>query len=42
MMINFAVAIGVAQFTEKTPQTVRDLVDMIRLPTGASEAKDVH
>lgn len=39
MAINFAVAIGVASFTAKTPLEVRRLVDSIRVPRGAGEAK---
>ncbi|GLS26370.1 sodium:solute symporter family protein [Marinibactrum halimedae] len=37
-IVNFAVAIGVSQFTEEPPKHVRDLVENIRIPSGASEA----
>ncbi len=37
-LLNFAVAIVVARFTAPTPQGVRDLVDDIRVPTGAGQA----
>ena len=37
-LINFAVAFAVSQVTEKTPDAVRDLVDDIRVPTGAGQA----
>ncbi len=38
MAINFAVAIAVAKFTKPTPVEVQDLVDDIRIPTGAGVA----
>ncbi len=38
MVINFAVAIGVASVTAKTPVEIRKLVDSIRVPRGAGEA----
>ncbi len=38
MLVNFAVAIGVARFTDPTPSKVRDMVDDIRIPSGASIA----
>ena len=38
MVINFAVAFTVAAFTEKTPQSVRDMVERIRVPSGAGAA----
>ena len=40
MVINFAVAIGVASMTAKTPLEVRRLVDSIRVPRGAGEARE--
>ena len=39
MLINFAVAFGVAAITEPTPDRVKALVDNIRVPHGAGEAK---
>ena len=42
MLVNFAVAIGVARFTAPTPSNVRALVDNIRLPSGAGKASAVH
>ncbi|MEM9840439.1 MAG: sodium:solute symporter family protein [Pseudomonadota bacterium] len=39
MLINFGVAFGVAAFTAKTPQSVRDMVEQIRIPTGAGAAQ---
>ena len=41
MVINFAIAIGVASLTPKTPLEVRKLVDSIRVPRGAGDAQ-VH
>ena len=38
MVINFAVAFTVAAFTQKTPQSVRDMVEKIRVPSGAGTA----
>ncbi|MEO1015772.1 MAG: sodium:solute symporter family protein [Pseudomonadota bacterium] len=38
MVINFAVAIAVARVTKPTPAAVQDLVDDIRIPTGAGVA----
>ncbi|MFP3944180.1 MAG: sodium:solute symporter family protein [Alphaproteobacteria bacterium] len=38
MVINFAVAAGVAAFTAKPPDAVQDLVDDIRVPSGAGIA----
>lgn len=38
MMLNFAVAYGVALFTAAPPDEVRDLVDDIRVPAGARVA----
>jgi len=38
MVINFAVAFGVASVTAKTPQSVRDMVERIRVPSGAGAA----
>ena len=42
MLVNFAVAIGVARFTAPTPSNVRALVDNIRLPSGAGKASAAH
>ncbi|MEO0400127.1 MAG: sodium:solute symporter family protein [Pseudomonadota bacterium] len=38
MLINFAVAIAVARLTKPTPTAVQDLVDDIRIPSGAGIA----
>ena len=38
MAVNFAVAVAVARFTAPTPVKVQDLVDDIRIPTGAGVA----
>lgn len=38
MLINFAVAFLVASRTAETPDTIKDLVDDIRIPTGAGVA----
>lgn len=38
MVINFAVAIAVAQFTKPVPRDVKELVDDIRIPDGAGVA----
>ncbi len=42
MLVNFAIAIGVARFTAATPPNIRKLVDNIRMPTGAGEANAAH
>jgi len=38
MALNFLIAIGVAQYTEAPPKHVADLIDNIRIPTGAAPA----
>ncbi len=38
MMVNFAVAFIVNRFTPETPQEVQDLVETIRIPSGAGDA----
>lgn len=38
MMVNFVVATVVCRFTAPTPQHIRELVDSIRVPTGAGDA----
>ncbi|MBY6190607.1 cation acetate symporter [Microbulbifer agarilyticus] len=38
MLLNFAVAIGVAKFTRKTPDDVQEMVESIRFPQGAGTA----
>ncbi|MCA0893071.1 sodium:solute symporter family protein [Microbulbifer agarilyticus] len=38
MLLNFAVAIGVAKFTRKTPDDVQEMVESIRFPQGAGAA----
>ncbi len=41
MLINFATAFTVMAFTDKTPDAVRDMVERIRVPSGAGHAS-VH
>lgn len=38
MIVNFIVAFAVSRFTPETPQDVQDLVENIRIPSGAGEA----
>ena len=38
MIVNFIVAFTVSRFTPDTPQDVQDLVENIRIPSGAGEA----
>ncbi len=38
MVVNFIVSIVVMQFTPPTPQNVQDIVEDIRIPSGAGEA----
>ena len=38
MIVNFIVAFVVSRFTPDTPQNVQDLVENIRIPSGAGEA----
>lgn len=38
MIVNFVVAFTVSRFTPETPQDVQDLVENIRIPSGAGEA----
>ena len=38
MLLNFAIAIGVSRLTAKPPQSVQELVDNIRIPSGAKAA----
>lgn len=38
MLVNFAVAITVNMFTKEPPQDVQDIVESIRIPSGAGEA----
>ncbi len=40
MLINFAIAFAVSRATAATPQSVQDLVDDIRIPSGAGIAHD--
>ena len=42
MGVNFAIAALVARFTKPTPDTVRAMVDEIRLPRGAGAAAAAH
>lgn len=41
MIVNFAIAVGVARFTPATPSDIRKLVDNIRMPAGVGEAKSL-
>ena len=38
MVVNFAVALIVNKFTEEPPEEVQDIVENIRIPSGAGEA----
>jgi len=38
MIVNFIVSLTVNQFTEEPPQEVQDIVENIRIPSGAGEA----
>ena len=38
MMLNFSVSIIIMSFTKKPPQDVQDIVENIRIPSGASDA----
>jgi cation/acetate symporter len=40
MLINFAVSVGVSRFTAEPPATVQQLIDNIRIPSGAGRAQD--
>ena len=40
MLANFAVALLVKSFTPDPPQEVQDIVENIRIPSGAGEAVD--
>jgi cation/acetate symporter len=40
MLTNFAVALSVKMFTPDAPQEVQDIVENIRIPSGAGEAVD--
>jgi cation/acetate symporter len=39
-VVNFAVAFAVSSFTAETPEKVRELVEHIRIPVGATSAHD--
>jgi cation/acetate symporter len=39
-IVNFAVAYAVSMVTAEPPQSVRDLVEHIRIPAGATGAND--
>jgi cation/acetate symporter len=39
MVVNFVVAYAVSKFTKEVPQDVQDIVEQIRYPKGAGEAK---
>ncbi len=40
MLANFIVAVVILQFTPSTPENVQDIVENIRIPSGAGEASD--
>jgi len=40
MLINFSVSLGVSRFTTEPPATVQQLIDNIRIPSGAGRAQD--
>ena len=40
MLINFVVSMTVMKFTKAPPSDVRDIVENIRIPSGAGEASD--
>lgn len=40
MMVNFAVALAVNAFTKEPPEHVQEIVENIRIPSGAGEAHD--
>ncbi|WP_092467962.1 sodium:solute symporter family protein [Winogradskyella thalassocola] len=40
MLINFIVSIAIMKFTKEPPQNVQDLVEDIRIPSGAGEASE--
>ena len=40
MFANFAVSLFISQFTPEPPQEVQDIVENIRIPSGAGEASD--
>jgi cation/acetate symporter len=40
MVVNFTVSIIVSRFTSAPPQDVQDIVEDIRIPSGAGEAHD--
>ena len=40
MVVNFVISITVSRFTPAPPQHVQDIVEDIRIPSGAGEASD--
>jgi cation/acetate symporter len=42
MLLNFAVSLTVSSFTPPPPQEVQDLVEEIRIPSGAGDASAAH
>jgi cation/acetate symporter len=40
MIVNFVVSLIVCQFTKETPQDVQEIVENIRIPSGAGEATE--
>jgi len=42
MLINFAISVTVSRFTPEPPQHVKDLVERIRVPSGAGEAHELN
>lgn len=40
MFVNFIISIIISSFTPKPPEKVQQIVDNIRIPSGANEAQD--
>lgn len=40
MIVNFIISVGVSKFTQDPPEEVQEIVDHIRIPSGAGEAKN--
>jgi cation/acetate symporter len=40
MIVNFIISVGVSKFTQDPPEEVQKIVDHIRIPSGAGEAKN--
>ena len=42
MLLNFAVALGVSRITREPPDTIRAMVELIRVPRGAGRAHEIN